>query len=338
MPNSPLFPMNGEIVTAANRTEWLANRNAWLGASETSALFGVNRFESEYSLAVRKSGTDIPGDDPSVHMRRGLRFEIPIIDEVRETKGWRIQPWAQTSSVVDRENRIGCTPDCTLIDEFGRPALGQIKLSDPFMRSYWDNGVPLEYQIQCQTEMAVTGCHLAYLIVVFGLNAEAEVFPIERHLRFQDELMGRVKYFWSCVDAGELPEPDGSNATADAIKALYGDDDGTAVDLSDDCDIWAAEYVTVKEQLKALEAQSKTLKAKMTDALGSHTYAQMGELFFSYKQQTRDSIDTAKLKDLYPEAAEDCRKISEFRVLRQTKKLPKGVEFETNLEGIINEN
>ena len=330
-----LFPIKGNLVTAENRTEWLKNRNEWLGGSETSALFQVNRFESEYSLWVRKSGTEIPGDDPSLHMQRGLRFEIPIIDEVRETFGWQIEPWAQTNCVVDREHRLGCTPDSLLIDEFGRPAVGQIKLSDPFMKSYWQNGVPLEYQIQCQTEMHCTGLHMAYVIVVFGLNGAAEVFPIERHLKFQDELLSRAKYFWECVESGDAPEPDGSDATADALRALYSNDDGTAIDLTDDCDMWAQEYVTCKEQLKELEKRAKELKAKMVAALGSHTYATMGDLAFSYKQQTRLSLEVAKVQELYPDVYKKCLKKNDFRVLRQMKQIPKGVEFASDIDEMI---
>ena len=315
------FPQ-GDIERHGSAESWMAARPNRLNASETAALWGRSRYASRYSLYQDKAHGAAREAEESTHMRRGKIFEGPIIEETRFRYGWKIEQWDQHASVVHPTLPVACTPDCLIVDDDDNQALGQIKLASEWMKKNWTTEPPLEYQIQCQTEMFVTGVEMSYLIVVFGLSSEPEAIPVMRHAGFQRELERQIVEFWDGVKSGREPEVDGSDATMEAIKWRFPVDDGTGIDLTNDCDIWSREMEARKESIKADKMVVDELKAKITSMMGEHAYAQIGDEAYAWKTSKQSRIDSKKIKEMYPDIAKACTKEVNVRTLRKVKSIP----------------
>jgi hypothetical protein len=60
------------------------------------------------------------------------------------------------------------------------------------------------YMPQLQHNMAVKGCELSLLSVIYG-NHKWEVYEVEADWLYQDELLATEQAFWDCVHSGEPP-------------------------------------------------------------------------------------------------------------------------------------
>ena len=108
------------------------------------------------------------------------------------------------------------------------------------------------------------------------------------------------------IDDKEAPLADGSESNTRALKLLHPDDTGETVELTGEQ--WQedlAYLADLKESMKANKDQIAKIENKIKAAMGSATYANIGEYAFSYKTQNR--------KPYYVKA-------SKSRVLRKIKR------------------
>ena len=336
----PALPPHGVITRFDDRQQWLESRHSRLGGSSLPCLYGLGYKKSLIELWHEKSGiwtTDVKDNGT---MRRGRRFEVPILEEFADQTGWEVQHWPQ-SWIVDHPiiKRYGVTPDA-----LARPRQGnfpfplapgelisvQVKSTGDFAAAKWpkdDNGAYLmqpHHEIQCQSEMDCLGLRYSVLLLQPGLDMDDQ-FWIAQSLNpgFISGMHADIEKFWESIEAGEMPTVDGSEATYDFLRNMYADEDGTARELPGDADLWAGEMALAKLAIKAEEERLQLAKNKLIAAIQGSTFARTPNgVAFTYKEQSRAGVDTAKLRDRFPEAYEECEKMSYFRVLREVKKLP----------------
>ena len=144
--------------------------------------------------------------------------------------------------------------------------------------------------------------------------------PVKSRKAVQMEaLMGAEISFWrDFVEKDVLPDPDGSESAREALKMAYSATVDTEANLMiHDGDL--AEYERLKDEETALKKEIERLKQKIQVTMGSATEGFATGWKVTWKTQTRDSVDSKKLKDMYPDAWKACARMSASRVMRILK-------------------
>lgn len=284
-----------------DRAAWLEWRRGGVGGSDVAALLGLSNYASAVSVWCEKVGL-IPGKDTTPRQRVGQVLEPAIAVLFHEHTGlyvageqtWcqsRESPWARCT--VD--GFVADTPDheAADMDALEWP-LGthQIKTDRAFG---WDE-VPVNIRAQCVWEMGVTGMRHCWLSVLHGgFSFEVYEIPWDDDAAADWKLMlERAELFWSHVLDGTMPQIDGSEATADVLRALYPNHEvGVTADLDGLADI-IVERAELKDAAKRVKDRLDTIDNELKARLGD---AEVGLLHgvpaFTYRSSERAGYTVA---------------------------------------------
>lgn len=215
-------------VTITSREQWLSLRRSNVGASEVAALFDCSPYTSRYALWQIKAGR-IP--EPELNGERpkwGLRLEDVIMAAYFE----EVQPDAyahRRAGYVQHQtvDGFGCSPDFFLVDRDGVPIeVVETKNVDWLVhKRQWGGEPPTHILLQAMSQLSCTGLAAVTVPALVGGN-ELNHYRFDRRPKIIAEIERRVTEFWQSIRDGREPPVDGSDSTAQAIKALYPDDDG----------------------------------------------------------------------------------------------------------------
>lgn len=266
--------------------EWRASRKGSIGGSDAATVLGLNPYSSPYALWAEKTGAMEPED---ISMKEAVRLghvlEPYVAERFSEITGKKVRrenyilknsdyPWAHAN--VDR-----------LV--IGEKAGLECKTTSALNLSKFKNGeYPANYYCQCMHYMAVTGLERWYLAVLIG-NQEVRIFTIERDEEEIAALMDAEQRFWECVENREPPAVDGSEATSDALSALY-TDKGGQVDLTPVCGN-LREYLRLKAEMKSLEEKLNAVANGIKEYMGEASKGTYGDVSVSWKNVTSNRFD-----------------------------------------------
>ncbi len=264
-----------ETLPCATQEEWLALRLMGIGASESSALFGVNPFESLYSLWARKRQKIAMSLEESEAMEWGKRLEDPIAQAYADKTGRVLADLGRRTILRSTSDPwMFATLDRVITSEARGPGVLEIKTAGEFRREDWEaDEIPLNYQVQVQHQMAVTGYGWGSIAVLVGGN-KFGWRDVERNEAFIAKLRGLGEAFWRMVETGEAPEVDGSDHTTEAMKALYSPT-GEEIALSEEAQAWDAEHEKLRAEIDALKERQKLLNNQLREAVGNAAIARL---------------------------------------------------------------
>jgi putative phage-type endonuclease len=289
-----------------SRDEWLEVRNTGIGSSDAAAAVGLNPYKSQLELWMEKTGRGAalpqpdPNDDTSP-MFWGTLLESFVAAHYTKKTGNRIRkinavlqhseiPWMLAN--IDRE--IMGVPEVQIL-ECKTAGLNGSRL--------WKEGVPEYVQIQVHHQLAVTGKKAADVAVLVCGN-DFRVFRIERDDSLIARLIELERKFWHYVETDTPPPADGSDSAATALQALYPNDDGEMLDLSDDMSMNAtfADLLAVRAVVTENEKTEAQLKQKIQQRMGDASKARFENGEVSWKK-SRDSavLDVQKLLGEQPD-------------------------------------
>lgn len=308
------------------RLDWLEARKTGIGASEVASIFGVGYADtSPITVWAEKTGQAKPEFDESTlrRLNRGKRLEPYIALEFSEETGLKTSdPGEYTIFRSNEYEWLFATLDRWCVHpEYGTIPV-ELKAVNGRFRSDWDEELepPLKYNVQCQTQMAVTGASHCYLVGLIG-GDELSVRLIERNDRFIEAMLSKLAKFWLHVVNRTMPPVDESEATKAVLGLIYPHDQGTEVSLPEEFTDLDLRLSTAKEAAKALEKEITGIENQIRAAIGEATKGVLpGGGGFTWKEQSRKSIDAEMLRATYPDIALECEKCSTFRVLRRTNK------------------
>lgn len=299
-------------VNEISREEWLDLRRRGLGGSDAATILGLNPWSSRLALYADKKGL-LPEKEDNEQMRQGRDLEDYVAKRWEEATGKKARrenhmlyndqyPWAYAN--IDRA-------------VVGEKAVLECKTTSVYNKTDFAGGeIPPQYYTQCVHYMAVTGYQTAYLAVLV-LNKGFYTFEIPRNQGEIDALMDAEQRFWEeHVVPGIPPEPDGSDS-AQAVLDSMDRGDGTALIM--DMEITFEQLQRVSEEIKYLQDEKDTLRQTIIAQLGDNNRGQAMSWKCSYLPQTRNSVDSAKLRQFYPEAYAQCVKTSSYPVFRAKK-------------------
>jgi len=243
----------------------------------------------------------------------GTKLEPIIADRFAE----------QTGMAVQRRNAIYQHPEYPwMLANIDRWIVGQnagleIKTTNMLNRTKFEEGeIPPSYYVQCVHYMAVTGAEEWYLAVAV-LNKAFHIFHVDRNEEEIATLVQAERRFWEDhVQKQVPPAPDGSDRAGELLKNLYPRAKGEST----------AELVPLfgnEQSLERLQEIDATVKALETeaDAIRQSLQMQIGEAdggkaqgyTIWWKNQTRTSLDTNRLKKENPEIYSRYSKVTVFR-------------------------
>lgn len=296
------------------REEWLQERMTGIGGSDAGTILGVNKWKSKTQLFFEKTNPEMVQEISNDAIHFGNVLEDVVAEEFA----------ARTGKKVRRDNRMLRHPEhhfmMANLDRVvvGEKALLECKTTSQFNKEQWeDDNVPAQYLCQIQHYMAVTGYEKAYIAVLIG----GQSF-IWKEIERDDELIQIIieaeKDFWeNNVQAGVIPEIDGSEATSEFINHMYQDIDNEEIELGSEADTLMKAIESIKEDIKEQQQLQKKYENQLKDSLGHNTAGKTAAYLATWKQQTRRNLDKKALEEKYgKEAIDQFYKESEYRVLR----------------------
>ncbi len=295
------------------REQWLAIRRQSIGASEAAAACGFSPHLSELELFARKVGM-MPDQDLSdvEHVRWGNLLEPAIVAETcarlklrpldLAEAAERIAQSDQTEIVGALEGRqlflrsrphphMTATLDGLAVDESGALVSIEAKNTAAWRLEDWqDGGSPGHYQIQVIHQLAVAGAvSRGVLAGLVGGNSLKIAPAMKREDAPIAALVDIEREFWERVKANKPPKADGSPSSANALKALHPDDDGSTIELPIEMIALHEELSQLQDEVKKADKRADELRVLLREAIGSATYGRLanGQGQYSYRTQTR---------------------------------------------------
>jgi putative phage-type endonuclease len=275
-------------VDELNRKEWLELRDTGIGGSDAAAACGKNKYKSPYELYKEKIG-EYKEDIDNEAMYFGKVLEEIVAKEFQKRTGkkvWRLNQMLRHPEyefmIADIDRRI-----------VGEDAILECKTTSAFNEKEWtDDEVPVEYIIQVQHYLAVTGCQKAYFAVLIG-GQKFKWYEMDRDDDLIQDIIEMEQAFWNCVENGIEPDVDGSESTTKVLKYIYPPEkvETEVIDLDvNDLEL-VEEYEAIKEQINQLKTKKESIANKLKNKLGNYECGQIGDTKVFWKTHKKGDTE-----------------------------------------------
>jgi len=270
--------------------DWLKLRRHYLGASEVSAVLGINPYKSCFGVYVDKvEGSSFEGN---IHTEFGNWMEPHIREEFPKRflrdEGIEIKVSAYPYMLQHPEH------DCLSVNldgivehpEYGAGVI-EIKTAGEMQWKQWqEDELPDMYFCQIQQELSITGLSYAYVVALVGKRLLWKY--VARDDEFIELMTPQLVEFWNdFVVAKQAPAPMGLDDDTNILKNLHEkEDSGKYVELHDH----QGDYDRYKElaaEIKALGMEQEAIKQKFMQALGDAELGFVGNKKVTWKTTHR---------------------------------------------------
>lgn len=173
------------------REEWLQIRHSGIGASEASAIVGVNPYMTNVELYEYKTGLKEPEDiSDKPYVQYGLQAEKHLralfaLDFPEYKVGYKEYDLVRNKKYPF----ILATLDGRLIEKAtGRRGVLEIKTTEilkSMQKESWKDQVPDNYFVQCLHQLLTTGWEYVILKAQLKYNYDGEIFLQTKHYHIE---------------------------------------------------------------------------------------------------------------------------------------------------------
>lgn len=307
--------MNSISTIEMSREDWLNQRRKGIGGSDVAGILGLSKWATPLSVYLDKIGEGKEQEDNRA-MLWGRILEDPIAKQFQDESGIKVQK--KNAMLQHREHDF-------LFANIDRKVVGEnagleVKTSNAFKVSEWDDIIPNEYMLQCQHYMAVTGYEVWYLAVLIGgQDFRWYTIPRDNGLIENTLLPECIKFWREHVERRVPPAPSHSPIDRSILGELYSNPvENEPVELEDDFVQLAARQKELKEQEKVIKDELLGINNSITSRMGENIYARAGMFKFAWTPTSRTGFNTTKFKQEHPSLYEQYLKRSSSRTLRIT--------------------
>ena len=306
-------------VSSMRPDEWLAIRKKSIGGSEIAAAVGLSRWKTPFQLFAEKTGLIKPDNKQTEAMYWGTVLEAIIREEFTKRTGYEV---TKPDFIFAAANYSFLTANLDGIIDFGNGEYGvlEIKTSNGYSESDWaDDGCPVEYFLQVQHYLYVTGLKRGYIAVLIG-GSNFRLIEIQREDNVIQKIEGLAVDFWTNhVMTGKAPAVMADDVSA--LSMLYPQSrPKSAVVLTEDFNGVVAEYQLAKNQVDEAKKRKESAEVKLKEAMKDNEEAVVGAFKITWKTTKRTTLSVDKVKALLtPDMMEACTVISTSRTFRVTK-------------------
>jgi predicted phage-related endonuclease len=248
-----------------------AFRAAHVGASEAAALFDASPHLTAFELWHRKAGNiDTPdfmadGAANNERIEAGIRLEPAIVE-------WACDRWGyvrrETPRHLSNGKGLGGHPDQLVICPERGAGLLEVKTADWLVAKKWGDEPPLNYLLQAQAYMGLSGCAWGDVIVLVGGN-QLQRFQYDFRPAVYAEIEARVAAFWQSIRTNDPPKPDFARDGRTLIEVL-GEPTDEIIDLRRDneADHLACAFLAAKADAKAADQRAEEAKNALLLKIG----------------------------------------------------------------------
>lgn len=279
-----------EGVTATkitSREAWLSERKRDITASVSAALFGEHPYMTPYRLWAIHSGLESADAADNKLFKRGRLLEPVILELLREEfPTWTIDPCR--TYYREPTSRLGATPDfiATRPDRSGFGVIEGKSVGKFAFKKGWrdldgDMSIPLWVGVQVSQTAMLSGASWS-MIAPMEIGDGA----LDLHTEEVDAIpalmakMGKLAAdFWRRVEGNDPYQPNYGRDAA-TIAQIYGDDDGSEIDL----DPAITQIVLTRDELKEIERagdaaakQRKLIDAEIIHTLGNASRGRLSD-------------------------------------------------------------
>lgn len=288
------------------------DRTKFLGASEAGAVLGLSPYRSPFKVWQEKTGQIIP-DPPGIPMRAGNALESLVLDLFQEETGKMVGD--RQAEFIDKAHPfIVCHVDG--VADSGEIVEAKTTGSDKGWGEPGTDQIPQVYLAQVTVQMYLAGLRIAYVPVLIG-REDFRIYKVERDEELEKMVLPRLVKFWTDhVEKNIAPPP----VTLSDLYEAFPRHEARQVEASEEVVRAVRGLARVKEEIKALESLKETHEKVILEAMGSaDELVHEGKVLATWRTQTSKRLNTARLKELYPQAVEECTGEVNSRVFRLKK-------------------
>lgn len=296
-----------------SREEWLQYRTQGIGGSDVSIIAGVNPFKSIHQLWLEKTGQIKPEETESEYAHFGTLLEPLVRKEFTARTGIKVR--SKNMLLQSSEYPFMYANLDGVIYENGELMIFEAKTVSAYKQEVWENGIPLEYLLQIQHYMAVTGAKKTYIAALVGGN-HFFWHEVMRDEELIEKIIAMEKYFWEHhVIGGIEPVPDGSDATTAYLNEKFAVSNGLTVELPEEVLPICADYENLSQKIKELETAKNAAGNQIKNYMKEYEVGIAGDRKIIWKPIVKNALDTKRLKEERPEIYEAYVSQSSYRRL-----------------------
>lgn len=283
----------------------IKDRTRGLGSSDMGSLFGMNPRCSLPRLWLIKTG-QLPQEESGELLDWGLNWEDPIAKRFAKKTGRRVRKINRTI-VHPEHDFILSNPDRFQWKEKDKGVL-EIKTSMLLgnLREWAAGGIPANYYLQIQQQMAVTGCQWGSFAVLF-VGSKLVTFDVQRDEAIISLLIERCKAFWELVSTKTMPPIELSQEWNEEMSHFFPKaEKKEEIILATPAAIGRARrYLTLRAQIDKREAEMAEHEVFFKEQIGSAEKVLVpGVARFTWSSFEQERLDLKKLRAEEPAIAE----------------------------------
>lgn len=254
-------------------TQQIKERLSGVGASDSPIIAGYSKFMSARELYHIKRG-EIESKESGERADIGNIIEDAIAQIFTMKTGKATRKSNQTIYHPDYPF-LFCHLDRTIPAGWGYPPGTPLELKNSSQSKEWGpedagrDGVPIDYLIQVQHQMACCKKEMALIAVLLWGNT-LKIYEIPRDNEFINMIIEMDAEFWGRVKSGTPPEIQFDHSTScDLLRRIYPGTNGKRIDLPENLMPWHDTLVSARMHRKAYDDVIQGAKA--------HIMLEMGE-------------------------------------------------------------
>jgi len=275
----------------------LVLRQSYIGSSEWAVVAGLfNKYKSLYDVWYEKINGYEPID--SLRMRHGRDAEPMIAKWVEEDMNVTVAKDGFVRFHQDYDF-LATNLDGIIYHTDGSTSVLEIKTASTIARDTWGAELPIQYYVQIQGQMLVTGMKKAYVAIeTFGF-AGPEKFeilgPYDFDPEFAEMVVNKCVDFWmNHVVTQVAPEPMNDSD----IKRVYPESNGHSLEASPELKTQIETLKQFKETKKEIDLSIKDLEIGIKKIMGDDEILTYGDdTLVTWKNgKPRESFDRKALE------------------------------------------
>ena len=295
----------------------MEDRTRFIGASEVSAVMGLNPFMTPLKLWAIKRGEIQPDNlDENEAVEWGTRLERIVSQKFSEKHNVKLIA-RKTRYVHPDHEWLSCELDniVALTDE-----LVEIKTVNAWAWKSWENPdeLPAYVIVQVMMQLGLSNRKVGWVACLCGGQKYIEK-RIDFDKMFYENLVSRCVAFWVMVKDGVAPAPIAGDS--DTLLDLH-PKSNDAIQLVQDLETAVARRQELSGQIDDLKEEKELLEVKIKAVIGDNLGIKTERYLVTWKEQARQVVDVDAIKrdGVY----EGYTKESKTRVLRIANNKEKG--------------
>lgn len=266
------------MTNTTEREQWLAERRTGIGGSDAAAILGLSKWRTPYAVWQDKTGqgAELPDSAP---LKWGRNLEPIIRQEYAEATGRTV--WQPKEMLRHPQhpfmlaNLDGMTEDRRIVEI-------KTARSDAGWGEPGTDAVPVEYLLQVQHYMLVTGFPVADIAVLFG-GQDFRLYEVAADAELHALLVEEETRFWQSVIDNVPPEP---VSVADAVAKFGQASNGQAIEASSDVLQAIKELHAARAAVAQAQEQEDAAKTRVMAYMGAFdTLMHEGKPLCTWKAQ-----------------------------------------------------